>query len=180
MDKSINADGVALYINNEGTSAWSKLATADNIGDMTIDGKSLKDSVIRVDKLETRLGDLECFSGLDVSIANLERGLENLQNSFRALENRLKYQVEEDVVRNKMDIKALDERCQFLDSRDSYLDSRINLSFREIGELKEKGNEKMGVDYFFDFPDYFEKMNFKNRAIKLNRMALNTVMKGTM
>lgn len=185
-------DEMELYVDNEATTAWSKLASADNIGDMIIKGRSLDSTVIMVDELDSRISsleyataniDMEQINGLEealytinISTEDLERSFRNLQDSFNKLQNN----INSCVTSNRLDIKTLEERERFLDSRMGYLDCRINSCLKEVNKLKEKGNKKVGARCFLEIPDYFEKMNFKNRAIKLDRMALNTIMEGTM
>lgn len=189
-------DKVGLYVNKEGTVAWSKLVTADTVGDVSIGGRSLNDAVVKIDELESRIRGLECISSnidmcqvnglentfytVNVTTAELERSLRNLQESFRNLQCNINNYMKPDIVSNKLKIQALEERARSLDSNIGYINNKLNSHSKVIADLKKESEEKKGTGSFLDFPDYFEKMNFKNRATRLNKMELNYIMKGTM
>ena len=169
--------------------------------DIYFDGRSLKEALYTMDILENRVGVLEhttstdisvdgigmkqvegledAFLKINVSISELEESIKDLEKSFRDFDQYVCMTVERDTTKNKMDLEYLWKKFNSLSFKVAGLESKNRDMNKKIDVLEEGCKEKGGYQYF-DFADYFEKMNFNNRAIGLNRMALNTVLKGTM
>ena len=169
--------------------------------DVYVDGRSLKDTVQTIDILGDRVGALEsitsvatsvggigmkqvegledAFYKINVSIGELEDSIKDLQKTFRDFDQYICMTVENDIVINKVGLENLWKDFNSLSFKVAGLESQNRDMNKRIDALEEGCKEKGGYQYF-DFPDYFEKMNFNNRAIGLNRMALNTILKGTM
>ena len=137
--------------------------------DISVDGIGMK----QVEGLE------DAFLKINVSISELEESIKDLEKSFRDFDQYVCMTVERDTTKNKMDLEYLWKKFNSLSFKVAGLESKNRDMNKKIDVLEEGCKEKGGYQYF-DFADYFEKMNFNNRAIGLNRMALNTVLKGTM
>ena len=169
--------------------------------DIQIDGMSLKETVQTIDILGDRVSALEsitsvatsvggigmkqvegledAFYKINVSIGELEDSIKDLQKTFRDFDQYICMTVENDIVINKVGLENLWKDFNSLSFKMAGLESKNRDMNKRIDALEEGCKGKGGYQYF-DFPDYFEKMNFNNRAIGLNRMALNTILKGTM
>lgn len=169
--------------------------------DVYVDGRSLKDTIQTIDILGDRATALEsivsgihnvggigmkqvegledAFLKIDVSIGELEDSIKELEKNFRDFDQYVCMGVERDVAKNRMDLDYLWKDLNSLSFKVAGLESKNRDMNKRIDALEEGSKGKGGYQYF-DFADYFEKMNFNNRAIGLNRMALNTVLKGTM
>lgn len=169
--------------------------------DVYVDGRSLKDTIQTIDILGDRATALEsivsgihnvggigmkqveglesAFCKINVSIGELEGSIRELEKNFRDFDQYVCMGVERDVVKNRMDLGDLWKDLNSLSFKVAGLESKNRDMNKRIDSLEEGCKGKGGYQYF-DFPDYFEKMNFNNRAIGLNRMALNTILKGTM
>ena len=169
--------------------------------DVYIDGRSFKDTIQTIDILGDRATALEsivssinnvggigmkqvngledAFLKINVSISELEGSIKDLKKAFIGLDQHIYMNVERDILKNRMDLGDLWKDFNSLSFKVAGLESKNRDMNKRIDVLEEGYKEKGGYQYF-DFPDYFEKMNFNNRAIGLNRMALNTILKGTM
>lgn len=164
--------------------------------DIYVDGRSIKDAICRIDTLDSRASALESvavdgigmkqvegledsFCKINVFIDELEESVRDLEKSFRDFDQYVSMTVERDTTKNKMDLEDLWKEFNSLSFRMASLESK-NRDMNKKIDVLEEGRKKKGGYQYFDFADYFEKMNFNNRAVGLNRMALNTILKGTM
>jgi predicted transcriptional regulator len=169
--------------------------------DIQIDGRSLTGTIQTIDILEDRVNALECvtstansvggigmkqvsgledaFYKINVSIGELEKSIRELEKNFRDFDQHICLRVERNVDKNRMDLDYLWKDFNSLSFKMAGLESKNRDMNKRIDTLEE-GCKKKGEYQYFNFADYFEKMNFNNRAIGLNRMALNTILKGTM
>ena len=173
--------------------------------DIYFDGRSLKEALYTIDILDNRVNTLEtatsviniggidigginmkqvdgledAFLKINVSIGELEDSIKDLQKTFRDFDQYICMTVENDIVINRVGLEKLGKDLNSLSFKVAGLESKNKDMNKKIDAFEEGRKEKGGYQYF-DFADYFEKMNFNNRAIGLNRMALNTVLKGTM
>ena len=167
--------------------------------DIYFDGRSLKETIQTIDILDNRVNTLEtatsvtlsgidmkqvdglesAFGKINVSISELEKSIKDLQETFRDFDQYICLTVGNDIVINKVGLENLGKDLNSLSFKVAGLESKNRCMNKRIDALEEGYKEKGGYQYF-DFADYFEKMNFNNRAIGLNRMALNTILKGTM
>lgn len=172
--------------------------------DIKIDGRSLTETIQTIDILGDRVGALEsiasginnvggigmkqvdglesAFCKINTSIVALEDSIRELEKNFRDFNQYICQCVEcnvDSVDKNRMDLDYLWKDFNSLSFKMAGLESKNRDINKRIDALEE-GNKGKGGYQYFNFADYFEKMNFNNRAVGLNRMALNTRMKGTM
>jgi hypothetical protein len=169
--------------------------------DIQVDGRSLAGTIQTIDILGDRVNALESvtsvvnsvggigmkqiegledsFYKINVSIGELEKSIRELEKNFRDFDQHICLRVERNVDKNRMDLDYLWKDFNSLSFKMAGLESKNRDMNKRIDALEEGCKGKGGYQYF-NFADYFEKMNFNNRAIGLNRMALNTVLKGTM
>lgn len=169
--------------------------------DIQVGGRSLAGTIQTIDILEDRVGALEsiasginnvggigmkqvdglesAFCKINISIVALEDSIRELEKNFRDFDQHICLRVERNVDKNRMDLDYLWKDFNSLSFKVAGLESKNRDMNKRIDALEEGSKGKGGYQYF-NFADYFEKMNFNNRAIGLNRMALNTILKGTM
>ena len=151
--------------------------------DVYVDGRSLKDTVQTIDILGDRVGALEsitsvatsvggigmkqvegledAFYKINVSIGELEDSIKDLQKTFRNFDYHTCMTIERNVDKNRMDLDYLWKEFNSLSFKMAGLESKNRDMNKRIDALEEGSKEKGGYQYF-DFPDYFEKMNFNN------------------
>lgn len=169
--------------------------------DIQVDGRSLAGTIQTIDILGDRVNALEsatsvvnsvggigmkqvegledAFYKINVSIGELEDSIKDLEKTFRNFDYHVCMNIERDIVKNRTDLGDMWKDFNSLSFKVAGLESKNRDINKRIDALEE-GCKKKGEYQYFNFADYFEKMNFNNRAVGLNRMALNTILKGTM